>query len=162
MKKVTELMNAAPVSCTKDENLKNVANQMSKSNIGFMPVVDESKKVIGTITDRDVALSLAKNDKTPEKIRVQDVMNQDAHTVSPEDDASRALEIMRTKQVGRLPVVDKDRRLKGVVSLMGITRRIRNANEKTEIEHQGKENIINTARAIAERNHSNVGEFSGK
>lgn len=156
MKKVTDLMNAVPVSCSKDETIKNVVNQMSKSNIGFMPVVDENKKVIGTITDRDVALSLTKSDKTPDKLKVQEVMNASAHTIGQDEDASRALEIMRTKQVGRLPVVDKDLRLKGVVSLMGITRKIQNSNEKTEIEHQGKENIINTARAIAERNHKEL------
>lgn len=152
MKKVKEIMTTEPFSCQQNETIQTVANQMSKSNVGFLPVVDDSKKVIGTITDRDVALAMGNTEKSAKDIKVQEVMNQEVHTISPEDDATTALKIMRTKQVGRLPVIDKEQHLTGVVSLMGIARKIKNTTEKDLLERQGDENIVNTFYSIAERN----------
>jgi len=154
MKQVKDIMNASPLSCRKDETIQEVSNQMSKSNIGFLPVVDENKKVIGTITDRNIVLAIGKANKAPDKLKVHEAMESTVHTISQEDSADKALEIMRTKQVGRLPVVDSERRLKGVVSLLGIARKIKDSSEKNELGSQGKENIINTLQGIAERNRS--------
>jgi CBS domain-containing protein len=152
MKTVKEIMKATPKSVLKDETLKNAASQMDKSNIGFLPVIDENQKVVGALTDRDITLAIGRNGKTADQIKVHEVMNQGVHTIKPDDDAATALKIMRTKQVGRLPVVDSDNKLKGVVSLTGIARHIRNTNFQTELEHSGKENIVNTVHALADRN----------
>lgn len=151
MEKVKEIMSSTPFSCKEDETLQQVANQMSKLNLGFLPVVDKNQQVVGTITDRDVVLSLAKTAKTPAQVKVQDVMRKETHTVSPEDDATKALEVMRTRKLRRLPVVDSEKRLKGIVSLTGFARRIRNSSNRNQFEYQGKENIISTLHALAER-----------
>lgn len=152
MKKVKEVMTEQPYSCQQNETIQTVANQMSTSKVGFLPVVDESQKVIGTITDRDVALAMGKSEKAAKDMKVQDVMKKNVHTVGPEDDATTALKVMRTKQVGRLPVVDKQQRLTGVVSLMGIARKIKNTREKETLEHEGEDNLVSTLYSIAERN----------
>ncbi|MFN6039426.1 MAG: CBS domain-containing protein, partial [Bacteroidota bacterium] len=55
MKKIKEMMTASPKTVGKNESLKTVATQMSKSNIGSLPVVDENKKVVGIVTDRDIS-----------------------------------------------------------------------------------------------------------
>jgi CBS domain-containing protein len=158
MEKVKEIMTDTPFSCKEDETIQQVANQMSKSNIGFLPVIDKNQKVVGTITDRDVVLSLARTAKTPAQLKVQEVMRKETHTVDPEDDATKALEIMRTRKVRRIPVVDSDKRLRGIVSLTGLARRIRNSSNRNHFEYQGKENIISTLHALADRDSNRTGE----
>ncbi|HXB41875.1 MAG TPA: CBS domain-containing protein [Bacteroidia bacterium] len=152
MKTVKEIMKTQPQSVVKNENLKNAAAQMGKSNIGFLPVVDENQKVIGTITDRDITLAIGKSNKTAQEIKVHEVMKSPIHSIKPEDDAASALKVMRTKKVGRLPVVDSENRLKGIVSLMGITRKVKISNELTDLENKGNENIVSTLHALAQRN----------
>ncbi len=152
MKQIKEVMRTPPISCKKDETVQSVAKQMFRSNIGFMPVVDDNQKVIGTITDRDVTMAIGRSNKSSDDLKVHEVMNYNPHTIQPHETASKALEIMRTRQVGRLPVVDDEKKLKGVISLMGLSRKITDSQEKSEIEHQGKENILNTFRILALRN----------
>jgi predicted transcriptional regulator len=151
MKKVKEIMRTQPQSVVKSENLKNASNHMFKSNIGFLPVVDENQKVVGTITDRDIALAVGKSTKTPQDIKVHEIMNSSVNSIKPDDDAVFALKIMRTKQVGRLPVVDSENRLKGVISLTGITREIKSNTDLAELENKGTENIVSTLHALAQR-----------
>lgn len=156
MKKIKELMTAAPQSCRADATIKSVASQMAQSKIGFMPVVDDNKKVIGTVTDRDVTLAIGKSDKEAKDLKVKEVMHKNVQTIEPEADATEALKIMRTKQVGRLPVVDGEQHLTGVVSLMDIARRVKDTPEKETLEHEGEENIVNTFYSLAERNENGI------
>jgi CBS domain-containing protein len=153
MKQAKDVMCDSPKHCEKNESLKNVVNEMSKSNIGSLPVVDKDKKVIGVITDRDICIGLAKTDKPLSELKVSEVMSSQAHTCKLEDSADTALRLMRLKQVGRLPVVDKEGRLEGILSLNGIVRHHRKNNEKVEEQYPGEENVINTLHSIAERNH---------
>jgi predicted transcriptional regulator len=152
MKAIKEIMKTAPLSCGKSETLQSVVNQMYKANIGFLPVVDENKKVIGTITDRDVFMALGKTNKTPKDLKVQEVMNKTAHLIGQDDTVVTALQVMRTKHVSRLPVVDSESRLKGVVNLARIARNVKDSSEKNELGHAGSENILNTFISLAERN----------
>src|SRR5258708_7014026 len=134
MKPVKDIMKLQPVSVVKNETVKNAVNQMDRSNIGFLPVVDENQKVVGTVTDRDIALAIGKLNKPANEIKVHEVMNSIIHSIKPEDDTASALKVMRTKKVGRLPVVDSENKLKGVVSLMGITRKVKEGNGLSELE----------------------------
>jgi CBS domain-containing protein len=152
MKAVKEIMKTPAKSVVKSETIQSAAKTMYKSNIGFLPVVDENEKVVGTITDRDIALAIGKNSKPSQEIKVHEVMNSTIHTIKAEDDTAAALKLMRTKQVGRLPVVDSENRLKGIVSLMGIARTVKNDAKKEEVEYEGTENILNTLHSLAERN----------
>ncbi|HXU27083.1 MAG TPA: CBS domain-containing protein, partial [Bacteroidia bacterium] len=65
---------------------------------------------------------------------------------------------MRTKKVHRLPVVDKEGKLRGLLSLNAITRELV-GKEKAELEYAGEENIVKTLRAIAEKKHEHEHEF---
>ncbi len=152
MKTIREIMVALPQQCTRNESLKEIVLRMDKSNIGCLPVVDESKKVIGIITDRDVALALCRGDKRVEDLKVHEVMTAKVHTIRPEDHTVSALKMMRTMRVGRLPVVDEEQRLKGMVSLNRILRNNYGTEEAPELEYAGAENILNTLHSIAERN----------
>ncbi len=145
MKKVKEMMATTIQSCTTDEPIKKVSVQMRESNIGFLPVLDNSQKVIGTITDRDIALAIGKTSKTMEELKVKDAMNSSVHAIHEDDDATEALELMKTKQIGRLPVVDDENKLKGVLNLSRIARK---SNEGTQ---DGKEKVMETVYSLADR-----------
>jgi CBS domain-containing protein len=135
MKTVKEIMYSTPKYCGKNESLLNAVREMSKSNIGSLPVVDSDKKVVGIITNRDVCTTLGKTSKTLAELKVQEVMTPEAYICTPEDDTKTALKIMRTKKVHRLPVVDKEGHLKGLLSLNTIVREFEGSREKAEIEY---------------------------
>ncbi len=146
-------MVTSPRYCEKHETLQEVAEQMSESNIGSLPVVDEDKKPIGIITDRDICITVASNAHKPlSEIKVEEIINKrKIFTCSTEDNIQTALKIMRTKQVGRLPVVDTEQKLKGIVSLHTIVRKTPNNEEKMELEYKGEENIFKTLHSLASR-----------
>jgi predicted transcriptional regulator len=88
MKKIKDIMTGSPQSCSRNESIQMVASKMSKANIGFLPVVDENREVVGTITDRDVALAIGTTNQPVERLRAQDIMNSGAHTVTPDDEVA--------------------------------------------------------------------------
>lgn len=150
MKKIKEIMVTSPQYCGTDENLQTVAQLMSRSNIGSVPVVDENKKAVGIITDRDVCLTAAARNKPLSEIKAKEIISrQNLHTCSTEDDLQTALKIMRTKQVGRLPVVDNEQKLKGIVSFNHIVRKTQGSGN--EIEYKGEENVMKTLHSLASR-----------
>jgi len=151
MKSIKDLMTLTPQFCSRNETLKEVAEKMARNNIGSLPVLDESQKVIGMITDRDIAMAVARNKNPANEVKVNEIMSAEVHSVKQEDDASAALKLMRTKKVGRLPVLDNEQHLKGMVTLNSIVRKVKESDDKAEIAFEGKENVINTLESIAER-----------
>lgn len=159
MKTVKEIMYSAPRYCTKTDSLQNAVKELSKANIGSLPVIDVDKKVVGIITNRDVCQALGRNTRSITDLKVDEVMTKNAHVCKPEDDTKTALKIMRTQKVHRLPVVDKDGRLRGLLSLNAIVRDVV-GKEKPDLEHAGEENIVKTLRAIAEKKYEHAHEFA--
>jgi len=157
MKKVNEIMVSSPQSCAKTETLQKAAEIMSKSNIGSLPILDENKKVIGIITDRDITLNASQSKKPLSEIKVQDIISQrKVHTVQGEDNLETALKVMRENKVGRLPVVDKDQNLKGILSLNQIVRKTQGSTDEAELEYKGQENVMKTLHSLAERTPETV------
>ena len=159
MKTIKEIMYSAPRYCTKTDSLQNAIKELSKANVGSLPVIDNDKKVVGIITNRDVCHALGRTNRLITDLTVDEVMTHEAHVCKPEDDTQAALKIMRTKKVHRLPVVDKDGRLRGLLSLNAIVRDVV-GKEKPELEHAGEENIVKTLRAIAEKKFESAHDFS--
>jgi CBS domain-containing protein len=156
MKTIKDLMTPSPQFCTRNESLKEVAEKMAKNNIGSLPVVDENKKVIGMITDRDIALAIARKNNPADQVKVNEIMSPELYSLNQEDDASTALKMMRTKKVGRLPVLDNQQQLKGMVTLNSIVKKVKETGDKAEIAFEGKENVINTLESIAERDTEHI------
>jgi CBS domain-containing protein len=152
MKTVKDIMVNFPKYIGKHETLQTVAEYMSKCNIGSLLVLDENQKLAGIITDRDITLTAGAYEQNLCEIKVQDVIrNKKIYTVSPDDDLQTALYLMRTKQVGRLPVIDKNQKLQGIVSLNHIVRKTHGSPEQDEIVYNGKENVMRTLHALAIR-----------
>lgn len=116
--KVIDLMTKSVTSCDRHTNLSAASMMMWDGDCGVLPVVDEREKVIGVITDRDIAMALAKKNKLPSEVLVGEIVQKGRiDTCSPDDDVKRALEIMAEMQIRRLPVVSKEGHLQGLFSI---------------------------------------------
>jgi CBS domain-containing protein len=115
---VKELQTSNVKTVSPDTDLAVVAKLMWEGDCGAVPVVTDDRKVIGMITDRDICIAAATRAKPPAEIRAGDVItNHGVHAVKPEDDVRVAMRTMRKHKVRRLPVVDREQRLAGIVSI---------------------------------------------
>jgi CBS domain-containing protein len=115
--KIREIMTSDVKTCRPETNLAEAVNIMWERDCGVLPVVKSDGKVSGMITDRDICIAIATRGQTADRITVRDVTAGKAYTCAPEDDASVALQTMKSQRVRRLAVVDAQGRLKGILSL---------------------------------------------
>lgn len=115
--KVRELAPTYVASCRPETNLAAAAALFWEHDCGFLPVVNETYKVVGVLTDRDICMALATRNKLASELQVQDVMISPVHTIAPGDTATQAMRVMRDHHVRRLPVTTADGVLEGVISL---------------------------------------------
>ena len=127
--KVKEIMTPNAKACAESANLARAAELMSENNCGILPVVTADGKVVGLITDRDICVAGTKNNQSLASIRVNEVISGDVHACRPEDDLQAALRTMRENKVRRLPVIDTEGMLKGILSMDDV---LLNAEEVTD------------------------------
>lgn len=113
--KVREAMTERPRCVTPDTPVSEVAEVMEADDIGAVPVL-EGEKLSGMVTDRDIVIRAIAKGKDPSGMPVREIVSREVVTVGPDDDLSNALQLMADHQVRRLPVVDEDNRLIGIVS----------------------------------------------
>jgi len=157
--KVKEIMTANALKyCTPETNLHNAAQSMREANCGALPVVDKNKKLLGIITDRDICLSLAQNtDKTIEKRTVGEIMTRDVKTVRATDEISEAYRKMREKKISRLPVVDEEGSLQGILSLNKLLNHsVDKGREAIGDVNATGENLMKTLQAVAKRREAKL------
>ena len=117
--KVREIMTKDIASLRSDDSLEHAAQLMKQYNCGSLPVCTQDK-LIGIITDRDIAVrSVASGDDVSQK-RVGDIMTNDVVFANPETDVNDAAQIMSDRQIRRLPVVENNS-LIGIVALGDIS-----------------------------------------
>jgi CBS domain-containing protein len=122
--KVQDVMTKEVKTCAPETDLADVAMSMWMRDCGVLPVVDERGQVIGMITDRDVCIATGCRRRDPATILVSEVMTRLVHSCSPEADLCEAIEIMRQKQVRRLPVINAAGKLCGILSLNDVALKI--------------------------------------
>jgi CBS domain-containing protein len=105
------------------DSLQQVAMRMRDGDFGFMPVAD-GDRLIGTVTDRDICIR-AVAEGAASSTPVVEYITRDPHTARADDDLKDVLEAMGSRQIRRLPVLDKDDRLVGVVSLGDLSTRVK-------------------------------------
>lgn len=116
------------LTCLKPEDTAmEAARLMRERNVGFIPVCDDDNKVQGTITDRDLATRVLADGRDP-KTKLADCMSTELVYCSPEDDVSRAQELMAKHKKSRMLVSDREGHLKGVISLSDIAQLSEAAN----------------------------------
>ncbi|KQW82476.1 CBS domain-containing protein [Brevundimonas sp. Root1279] len=121
--KVRDVMSKDVQVARPGDSLQEVAGRMATGDFGFMPVAD-GDKLIGTITDRDIAVRAVAGGASPTS-PVIEYITRDAHTAHADDDLKTVLDAMGTRQIRRLPVLDKHDRLVGVVSLGDLSTRVK-------------------------------------
>jgi len=144
--KVRELMNMQAVYCGPESTLEQASFLMRKHNCGFLPVVGDGGNVIGVITDRDMCIALGTRNRKPSDLRVWDVMPHKLFTCMEGDDVHCALKTMRGAKIRRLPVIDRDGSLVGVLSIDDIVLQAREYFLRRVITYADVENTYKAIR----------------
>ena len=119
--KVKEMMTGDTVTCDLNASLAEAAAAMWENDCGILPVLKDGEEIVGVITDRDICMGASMRDRSLSRISVEEIMTGALYSTSPEEDVSRALELMREHKVRRLPVVDDEGQLKGMLSINDFT-----------------------------------------
>ncbi len=119
--RVQDLMTIDPAACTPKDNCAVAGKIMRQHNCGIVPVVEnhETRKIVGVITDRDLALCLSQEQLPASQVPVSACMTREVKTVSPELSMEEAVELMEFAAIHRLPVTE-DEKLIGILSLRDI------------------------------------------
>jgi CBS domain-containing protein len=125
MKKCREVMTANPSTAMPTDTAQSVAQLMQKEDIGLVPVVDnaQTQKLMGVVTDRDLALKVVAQGQDAKQTRVEAVMTRQLFTCQPEDDLQKALDAMGQHQVRRVPVVNQQGALVGIIAQADVATR---------------------------------------
>ena len=118
--KVQEIMTHSVRSCRPDTNLAEAVRDMWEADCGALPVIDAENHVIGVITDRDICVAVATRGRTADRIAVREVVDGRVYTCLAGDDTTAVLKVMQAQKVRRLPVIDPDGHLQGMVSFNDI------------------------------------------
>jgi CBS domain-containing protein len=121
--KVKDIMTKSVSACDGQTNLSSAAIMMWDGDCGILPVVDDKEKVIGVITDRDLSIAMATKNKLPGDILVGEIVEKgNVEACSPDDDVKKTLEKMAEHQIRRLPVVNKEGYVQGMLSMNDVIR----------------------------------------
>lgn len=134
--KVQDIMTADVESCGPESDLGAAATIMWKRDCGSVPVVDGDGRIIGMITDRDICMAVATRNKLASDITVGEVISGRVYACSPEDDIRDALETMQSAQLRRLPVVDDNRFLHGILSINDVVLHSGRGKSKKHVTHR--------------------------
>lgn len=130
-------------SCGRATNAAAAAEIMWTRNCGSLPIVEDGGRVVGIVTDRDLFIALGTRNQRAGDLPVAEIMNQDVSLCAPDDDIRAALKTMAHKQIHRLPVVDRDGALRGILSTDDIVVR-------AESDGLSKE-VLKTIKAVCDR-----------
>ena len=115
--KVKEVMTPNAKAIWLTESLADAAQLMWENDCGVLPIIKDGWKVIGLITDRDVCMASAMKDRNPSSISVEEVMTGQVYAVGPEDNIDQALQLMQQHKIRRLPVINPEGELEGILSM---------------------------------------------
>lgn len=125
-------------SVSPQDTVDYAARRMRDENIGFLPVCDENRKVLGALTDRDIAIRLVAGNK-PASTSVVEIMTMQVVSCRPQDDIREAERLMVRNHKSRIMCIDDAGQLAGVISLSDIAR------------HDGSDRVSTTLRGVTER-----------
>lgn len=118
--RVSDIMTRNPTTVSMDTTVQEAARLMAEKDVGFIPIVDGQGMVCGTVTDRDIVVRVTAKGLDAKTSKLRDFGGNRAVSVSPDDDVSRARELMQEKRVQRILVCDAKKKPVGVVSLQDL------------------------------------------
>ena len=126
MARCVDVMTREPVCCEPADSIPRIAQLMKSEDVGAVPVVDSktSRKLVGIVTDRDVVVKIVADGKTVEKSTARDAMTNNPVTCREDDDVSQAVARMAERKVRRIPIVDENGALRGIIAQADIATRV--------------------------------------
>jgi CBS domain-containing protein len=135
MKKCKKVMTKDPVCCLPNDFVVSVAKLMKRENIGSVPVIDnvQTRNLIGIITDRDLAISVVAESRNAKTTKVVEVMKQKVVSCFVDDSLQKAMDAMSENQIRRIPIVDKDNKIQGILSQADVATRGKQPKKTAEM-----------------------------
>ncbi len=135
MKICKDVMTPNPICCLPTDNVIAVAQIMKRENIGPIPVIDnkESQKLIGIITDRDLAMKIVGEGRDARSTRIEAVMTRRVVTCRADDEINIALKLMSDHQLRRIVIVDNANTVKGIISQADLATRMDQPEKTAEV-----------------------------
>lgn len=132
MKKCSDVMTRDVVTCTPENSIVEAAQLMKMEDIGPVLIVDndDNRNLVGILTDRDIVIKVIAEGQEAKTTRVGDVMSKKLVTCRADDDVDVAMQAMAQYQLRRIPVVEENMRLVGIISQADVATRV-DAPEKT-------------------------------
>ncbi len=117
-----EIMTGPALTCGADDTLGRAAQLMWENDCGVVPIVEQSGRLVGMVTDRDICMATYTQNKAPGQIPVNTVMTREVVSCHLDDTIEKAERLMKDRQVRRIPIVDDNEQPLGVLSLNDIAR----------------------------------------
>jgi CBS domain-containing protein len=126
-----ELMTHEPVCCEPNDAVTRVAELMKTADVGSVPVVESlsSRRLVGIVTDRDLVTKVVAGGHAVAQATARDAMTFNPTSCNEDDDVSRAMTLMSQRQVRRMPVVDGQGRVTGIIAQADVATRMRSDAE---------------------------------
>ena len=130
-----QVMTRAPKCCVPSDSASRVAKLMKIEDVGGVPVCGsrDSHRLVGFVTDRDLAIQVVAEERDPAITRIQDIMTREPVTCRAGEDLDSALRRMEATQIRRIPVVNDHGELVGIIALADIATRGRDAQKTAEV-----------------------------
>lgn len=148
--KVQDVMTSNVKSCRPEANLAAAAGVMWDNNCGTLPVVDETGKVMGMITDRDIAIAVATRGRLASEIIVGEVVSGKVTFCTLDEDIKSALQKMGQERVRRIPVINREGIIQGILSLDDAAIHAEES-KRGQMPDLSYDDVVNTYKAICER-----------
>ena len=147
---VSEMMHEYPVCCTELDTAQCAAELMKEQHAGALPVVERNGggTLVGIVTDRDLCLRVIAEGRDPRKVQVRECMTGSPIYCRPEDDVQYALSLMKEHHVRRIPVVDSENCICGMISFANL---VSNHVEPEQVVEMLKAVSVPTPEAILVR-----------
>lgn len=151
-----EVMTKDPVCCLPVDTVDHVAQLMTTEDVGSLPVVEnfQTRRLVGIITDRDLTVQVVAEGRDSKGTLVEEVMTKEPAACHAEDDLEQALDAMATYQVRRIPVVDANGQIIGIITQADIATRIEAPQKTAEVVEEISKNVASAEeelRASAKR-----------
>jgi CBS domain-containing protein len=132
-KHISEVMTSKLSTIDADKSVAFAAKMLRDEDVGLAPIV-EGDRLVGTLTDRDIAIRVVAEGRDAESTTVREVASTELVTLDPQQNLDEALRLMAEHQVRRLPVVEEDGRLVGIIAQADIARQQNDAKTGEVVE----------------------------
>lgn len=137
---IRDVMHQPVKCCDSSASLDQVASEMWNDDLGIVPIVDQEHRLLGVVTDRDIAMAATLKHKPLWEIEAGELIaGKPCHFCKPGDDVHHALEVMGSARIRRVPVVDDDQYVTGMVGLKDLAEHIQTAPSGKQAELSAQE-----------------------